>query len=729
MAIWYLGARIAPGIGSNSPIMRLDPPTEGTMAPSIGGNLPAVQLAAPASESSNPIIAYPTLEGLFGSLDFCTCRECRSILSPAAYLVDLLHYLDQLSPTQGYQNPQKVLFGRRPDIQYLPLTCENTNTALPYIDIVNETLEYFVVNNHSLAGYEGHDTGDGVASDELMASPQYVNDAAYTTLQKAYFPPPLPFNRPLEVLRLHLQKLGVALRDVMVALRKSDAIDSDSPTDYGWRDILMEQLGISRDEYRLFTDSSLGLHSLYGYPIKLNDPDPNNTVLTGFLQPITLQEFSRRTSVSYDDVFSIIKTQFVNPNSILISRIERLNASFATLQSLNDPDPAKAAANAAAFKNALPFGLDPRQYGGLTPTDDDAVVNWVKRNLPRITNIITITNPDPVSDVDQCSGNTLQFRYSNPDNTTNKLSATDFVKLIRFIRLWRKLGLSIGQTDELLLSLFPASDMPSGTNDAANLQLLDQGFVTFVSRAGFLFQMMRRLGLSADAALFQLLACWAPISTVGNDALYKRMVLTPTLLQDAGGQMAMIGAPISAGDVLTTTINTVEIPYTAQAGDTPATIATNIANTINGTSLIDPTINVPLNWRIHADVSGSNANYVPLRAAVAALATANQQAVDPFFSTYPELQPVYDAYVASSDPPAAKRTTLLANFLPSLKHKRKQEEALASVTAAAGTDQSFANALLQDATILHAAADPTLAAIVDLTAIEFARALDAAFSQ
>ena len=33
------------------------------------------------------VIAYPTLENLFGSLDYCNCPECRSILSPAAYLV------------------------------------------------------------------------------------------------------------------------------------------------------------------------------------------------------------------------------------------------------------------------------------------------------------------------------------------------------------------------------------------------------------------------------------------------------------------------------------------------------------------------------------------------------------------------------------------------------------------------------------------------------------------
>src|SRR5205823_5596727 len=37
---------------------------------------------------------YPTMQGLFGSLDFCDCEECRSVLSPAAYLVDLLEFLD-----------------------------------------------------------------------------------------------------------------------------------------------------------------------------------------------------------------------------------------------------------------------------------------------------------------------------------------------------------------------------------------------------------------------------------------------------------------------------------------------------------------------------------------------------------------------------------------------------------------------------------------------------------
>ena len=107
-----------------------------------------------------------------------------------------------------------------------------------------------------------------------------------------------------------------------------------------------------------------------------------------------------------------------------------------------------------------------------------------------------------------------------------------------------------------------------------------------------------------------------------------------------------------------------------------------------------------------------------LSAAVGSLATASQQATGPFFATYPELLPLYTAYVASSAAAQDKRTALLASFLPVLKDKRKQEQALAAITAAAGTDPSFAAALLADPTILHADDDVTLPAVSDLMAIE-----------
>ena len=179
--------------------------------------------------------------------------------------MDLLHYLDQPSPTNGLSNPQTELFTRRPDLEYLALSCENTNTTLPYIDIVNETLEAFVAGNLSLDGFEGFNAAPDVTSAELIAAPQNVNDAAYAALQASFYPAPLPFNRPLELLRQHMTALGVALPDAMIALRASDAITSTAtPTSYGWSEILIEQLGLSRDEFRMFTDATLLLGDLYG---------------------------------------------------------------------------------------------------------------------------------------------------------------------------------------------------------------------------------------------------------------------------------------------------------------------------------------------------------------------------------------------------------------------------------------------------------------------------------
>jgi len=92
---------------------------------------------------------FPGMASLFGSLDFCECDDCRSVLSPAAYLVDILHFLDpdqwsniktnwqsQHGEAYPYDTPFSALTKRRPDLPNLNLSCENTNTDLPYIDLV-----------------------------------------------------------------------------------------------------------------------------------------------------------------------------------------------------------------------------------------------------------------------------------------------------------------------------------------------------------------------------------------------------------------------------------------------------------------------------------------------------------------------------------------------------------------------------------------------------------------
>lgn len=99
----------------------------------------------PDAETQAKIRALPNLRTLFGSLDYCACAPCRSVHSPAAYFVDVLRFLGQRG-TQGSgphagKSVRDVLLQRRPDLGALELSCENTETPLPYVDLVNEILE------------------------------------------------------------------------------------------------------------------------------------------------------------------------------------------------------------------------------------------------------------------------------------------------------------------------------------------------------------------------------------------------------------------------------------------------------------------------------------------------------------------------------------------------------------------------------------------------------------
>ncbi len=502
-----------------------------------GGYCPAQILPNPVDPNSHAagIIAYPTLENLFGAMDYCDCADCRSILSPAAYLVDLLQFIDK--PTNYGNNPLDVLLGRRHEIQYLPLTCENTNMPLPYIDLVNETLEWYITNSLSLAAYEGYTTDSTTTPEELLANPQYVRDTAYDILAgkplstPPLLPPkpPLPFHQPLENLRRYFNKFEAPLPRVMEALRKNDSIERLTDSDYGWRDILMEELCLSRQEYRLLTDHTLTLQELYGYlsTTAIND------VRTDLSNAKT---FTRITGISYVDLVEILKTRFVNPNSTLIPKLERLGVPFSALQRFRDNQMTE-----ASFLATLAPHVDASQYGG-------NIITWVKddTNYANIMSLITLTNPAGSDDV--CSFDKLEFRYVDPAKLQSCISDFEFVRLIRFIRLWKKLGWTIEQTDKAITALYPADQIPSMPNVESNLQVdrtiappphpvdnmqkLENGFLVLLPRLGVIKRVMEALNLTVPKDLLPLLACFAPIDTHGDACLYRQMFLGAALKQD-----------------------------------------------------------------------------------------------------------------------------------------------------------------------------------------------------
>lgn len=237
---------------------------------------PAVQPAfekLPDMHVLGASVRPPTLNQLFGNDDQCICASCLSVLSPAAYFVDLLQFLDVPQPGSTTKKLQ-VLLSKRPDLAHIQLTCDNTNTRIPYVDLVNEILASYVAHETPFAY---NDPKDGVVSgtvDELRVNPISLTDAAaqaeaiaYEKLQAAVFPFNLPYHHWLEVTRLYLGHFDIRRAQLMRRFQTDDDLDTEMA-------IAAEALRLSPQEFEVVTgahfdgsSSTLAptLASLYGF--------------------------------------------------------------------------------------------------------------------------------------------------------------------------------------------------------------------------------------------------------------------------------------------------------------------------------------------------------------------------------------------------------------------------------------------------------------------------------
>ena len=262
----------------------------------------------------------PDAATLFGpAAGLCGCNHCGSVYSPAAYFVDLLRYLSVPEPKalkilsarwrkQGKNEgeiksrletrPLELLLKRRPDLAELPLSCENTLTPLPYIDLVNEVLEARVVGASA-----AFDTGKTPA-DVLRAVPQNTRPEAYRSLRSAVYPVSLPFDEPLCVARAYLGHLGVTRLELMQVLGK-EAASSEA--------IVAEALGMSPGEISniLRVPSDLWLH--FGFEAEF--PAGKSTRFSESLTKVPA--FLHATGVSYAELIQLVSTRFVNADDKL----------------------------------------------------------------------------------------------------------------------------------------------------------------------------------------------------------------------------------------------------------------------------------------------------------------------------------------------------------------------------------------------------------------------------
>lgn len=257
--------------------------------------------------------ALPSMESLFGSLDYAQTDHARSVLGPAAYLVDILRFLDpddkvwegftenwsRLNNGEKYPfaKPFEELRRRRPDVVHLQLTRENTESELPTIDLVNEVLEYRLLldpknpKHHSDGGVR--DSG-ATESADVLAEPEFVREEVYDKLLPAALHPlPLPFDLWHATMREFAQWLDLPLWQLQRALDESVDPAADAAA----------LIGAAPTEFALVADpAKASVKARYGLADAADLKDLANA-----------KALARRLHISYLDLADLLESRFVNP--------------------------------------------------------------------------------------------------------------------------------------------------------------------------------------------------------------------------------------------------------------------------------------------------------------------------------------------------------------------------------------------------------------------------------
>ena len=480
---------------------------------------------------------FPSVATLFGNLDYCECQDCSSVLSPAAYFVDVLQFLgNSATNAQGY-TPLDVLIGsqnnalpgRRPDLGALPLTCENTNTAMPYIDLVNEILEYYIANQ-KLDTNLSYDTGSATTA-ELTAEPQNILPQVYdSTLKLALFPLGLPFDLWIATVRGFLNYFKTPLAQVLDTLRPVDALELFTDANhypYYRAQIFAESLGLSPSDYQVLTGSATGLSPvktnwflLYGYSSENDALNGTNT-----LDPLSSAEnLAQLLGLTYQQLTDLMETGFLNPGLYpLIYQFQRLGIDMSDAFSYTGQPGYPALANVADFENQLQTitNLYKARYTTFNGIVNFDAKTWLRSVLPANYSKKVLVLADPDSG---CNFGATTLQYADGTAAT----PLDFLKFNLFVRLWTKLGWSVDEVDRALQAFFPAN-LPAW-NDPTFSSAFTAAWKTALVYLAHLDALNTQLApaMGRDA----LLPFWANLPVVGPDPLYGQLFITPSVLNN-----------------------------------------------------------------------------------------------------------------------------------------------------------------------------------------------------
>lgn len=448
----------------------------------------------------------PNWETLFGRFDICECEHCRSVFSPAAYLVDILQFLKDSTLNQDIpkKNPLDILSKRRTDIAHLQLTCENTHTVIPYIDLVNEIMEYYVVHD-KLDPATAHDT-DGAGTEELQAEPQYTLIGAYDKLAESIYPFSLPYHQPLDIINSYLEHQNTGLSNLVDQFG-----DDQTPAFPAFKTAMT--LKMSPKQYEVITEqaiegnsTAIPLWECYGYTSELvsklvegiNVTKPWNEWL------MEVPELLKRTGLSYKELVVLIKARLINPYPEYLAYLQNIleHTQYSSQEYYNILD--------QLSSGSQPLNNFPEliQAIGEEDINEEDFMGWLNTNFEVFKDSITLFEPDSSCDLKTTSLKSIQAIYDI--SVTTGIENDKLSLLHRFVRLQRNLDWKIEDLDMIIHSLGKETIDSELLNFLADIQSIQE-----------------HVKLSLD----EIVVLWGSIDFFKEKSLYKKLFLNKSILQ------------------------------------------------------------------------------------------------------------------------------------------------------------------------------------------------------
>ncbi len=500
--------------------------------------------------SSALTLEVPDLDTLFGHTDYCECDECRSVYGAAAYLTDMLHYLEARLTTitcapGETASVKEALLRRRPDIGDIDLECNNVNTTLPYIDIVNELLE------------------DTIASPTITIAAANLAKLVAGTIDAALASTiSTGFNSAGQINYAPLLTTAATVSDKYVVERLKDDDTCVKETHWIIRDqylvLRATDNGASGIELRILHETLLSSDEINANPEYVNILAHDNFIKTA-RRPFSLP-------------FDLFETEAELYLAKLGTAKPDLIAAFAIEHDASVPPTAAALAIAYAYlginlaEQTLIFVADtanPTLYWGnlaaSSQVELDLFMNYTGLDYPTVLQLLSEYTINPAKD-SLIDNQDLSCDLNKKLITNVTPAKLDIIH--RFLRLWKKTSLSLDELDGVVQA-----------------KALGNGLITssLAWQLRPLLLLMQRWSLSA----FQLLAFYGNLDTTHPNDLYEQLFQNRQATNPLNADFAI--ASVTAGTLAISDVHKGII--TGALGLQPSDLALLIAGTDGKLSL------------------------------------------------------------------------------------------------------------------------------------------------